>query len=132
MYFHNHGDPGPGIYLPSSWMANRASWQERGHTIPSHAWAATLVPLPAEGFYRVCEEFTCCEKACRVYEPDLLVQLGYDGDGHALLFVPELTASGLALPELGLPIDEDRLGKLAPLKVVESDEDQEPASDQLH
>lgn len=128
VYFHNHGDPGPGVYLPSGWSANRARWEDRGHTVPSMSWAATLVQLPVEGLYRVREEFTCCEKACRTYEPELLVQLGYDGEAHPLLFVPELGATGLALPELGLPIDDDRLAKLAPLRVVETEDDESPGS----
>jgi len=131
VYFHNHGDPGPGIYLPSSWTANRARWQERGHTIPAPAWATSLVPLPAEGFYRVVEEFTCCAQRCRTFEPDLLVQLGYDGDARPLLFVPELTGSGLGLPELGLPIEDEQLARLAPLRVVEPD-DEEEAPSSLH
>ncbi|HWP65312.1 MAG TPA: hypothetical protein VNO26_05310 [Candidatus Limnocylindria bacterium] len=130
VYFHNHGDPGPGVYLPAGWSANRASWDESGHTIPSDEWAASLVPLRQEGFYRVTEAFTCCEQRCRIYEPDLLVQLGYDADGQAILFVPEWTEGGLALPELGLHVDESRLAKLAPLTVAEPDE--EPPSGILH
>jgi hypothetical protein len=128
VYFHNHGDPGPGVYLPSGWTLNRAEWEESGHTIPSRAWADSLVALPAEGFYRVREEITCCEQRCRTYEPDLLVQLGYDGDAQPLLFVPEWTPSGLAIPELGMSLAEDRLSCLAPLKVVEA----EPETDELH
>ena len=120
VFFHNHGDPGPGIYLPSGWAANRARWHEHGHPIPSPAWAASLVPLVAEGFHRVREPFTCCEKRCRLYEADLLVQLGYDNGAQPLLFVPEWTDAGLAISELGLRIDEDRLVRLAPLKVVET------------
>ena len=46
VFFHNHGDPGPGIYLPSGWVLNRARWHERGHTIPSPEWAASLAALP--------------------------------------------------------------------------------------
>ena len=117
--FHNHGSPGPGIYLPSGWVANRARWDEHGHTIPTAAWAAWLVPLPAEGLYRVLEAFSCCAKRCRVYETDLLVQLGYDSSAQPLLFVPEWTEAGLAIPEVGLRIDEDRLTRLAVLKVAE-------------
>lgn len=120
--FHNHGDPGPGIYLPSGWTLNRADWEERGHTLPSPEWAASLQPLAPEGLYRVQVEFTCCAKGCRTYEPDLLVQLGYNADAEALLFLPEWTASGLGIPELGLPIDVDRLACLAPLKVVEAED----------
>jgi hypothetical protein len=123
VYFHNHGDPGPGVYLPSAWAANRARWEEHGHTIPSAAWAASLVPLLDEGFYRVLEAFTCCEKGCRTYDADLLVQLGYDGTAQAILFVPEWTPAGLAIAETGLPIDDDRLSRLAPLMVDESEED---------
>ena len=126
VYFHNHGDPGPGIYLPASWTANRARWLEQGHTVPSPAWAASLVSLPAEGFYRVREPFACCAKRCREYDTDLLVQLGYDGDAQPLLFVPEWTSAGLALPELGVALDADRLTRLVPLKVVEPGDDEEP------
>jgi hypothetical protein len=119
VFFHNHGDPGPGIYLPSGWVTNRAQWHEHGHTIPTPAWAGSLVPLPAEGLYRVREAFPCCAKRCRVYEADMLVQLGYDSTAQPLLFVPEWTEAGLAIPEIGLRIDEDRLSHLAALKVAE-------------
>src|SRR6185436_5605612 len=79
VYFHNHGDPGPGVYLPSGWSANRARWHDRGTPIPDPVWAETLQPLAPEGLYRVRETFTCCEKNCRSFEPELLVQLGYNG-----------------------------------------------------
>ena len=130
VYFHNHGDPGPGVYLPSGWSSNRAQWSQTGHVVPSPEWAESLEPLPDEGLYRVREPFRCCERACRTYEADLLVQLGYDADGRPLLFVPEWTDAGLAIPELGLAIDEDRLQRLAPLTVAEYDD--EPDSDFLH
>jgi hypothetical protein len=126
--FHNHGDPGPGVYLPSGWAANRARWHEHGHVIPSTAWAATLVPLPAEGLYRVREPFTCCARRCREFAADLLVQLGYDADARALLFVPQWVEAGLAIPELGTAIDQDRLERLAPLVV----EDASGAGDAVH
>ncbi len=121
VFFHNHGDPAPGVYLPRGWSANRAQWHETGHTIPSPAWAATLVPLPAEGFYRVREPFPCCERRCRTYETDLLVQLGYDGDARPILFVPEWGPRGLALPETGTLVAEARLACLAALRVVEDE-----------
>lgn len=117
VYFHDHGDPGPGVYLPHTWVTNRARWHERGHTIPSAAWAATLVPLQPEGLYRICEAFACCERRCREFAPDLLVQLGYDGAARPLLFVPAWTEQGLALPEIGTVVDESRLCLLARLTV---------------
>ena len=121
VYFHNHGDPGPGGYLPSGWALNRAQWHETGHTIPSPEWAATLAALPAEGLYRVRDAFACCAKRCRTYDADLLVQLGYNAEAEPLLFLPEWTESGLAIPDLGVAIDVDRLQRLAPLRVVESE-----------
>ena len=132
VFFHNHGDPGPGVYLPSGWTANRAVWEEQGHTIPSAKWVKTLEPLPAEGLYRVREEFTCCPDKCRTYEVDLLVQLGYDGDAEPLLFVPEWTPAGLALPETGIHIDAARLECLAPLVVEEADDDENDPDATLH
>jgi hypothetical protein len=127
VFFHNHGDPGPGVYLPSSWAANRARWHGEGQTIPSAQWATSLVPLPAEGFYRVRETFTCCDKKCREYETDLLVQLGYDASAQPLLFVPEWTTAGLALPELGIALDADRLTRLVALKVAEPEDEEAPS-----
>jgi hypothetical protein len=121
VYFHNHGEPGPGVYLPSGWRANRASWHPTGHTIPSPEWAASMTPLSREGLYRVREPFTCCAQRCRTFEAELLVQLGYDGEAQPLVFVPEWTAEGLATPEFGARVDDDRLGRLAWLEVAESE-----------
>src|SRR5437762_12520165 len=120
VYFHNHGDPGAGVYLPSSWQANRARFQEHGLTLPAPTDAAALEPLAAEGFYRVAEESHCCEKRCRLFEKEALVQLGYDGDANAILFVPELVDGALVVPEVGSRIDAERIGRLKPLKIAVS------------
>ena len=117
VYFHNHGNPGPGIYLPSRWQQNRAVFHENGIPLGDLEWANTLEKLPAEGFYRVEASFTCCDQKCRTYEPGTLVQLGYDGNAEAILFTPEWTASGFTLPERGTRLDPSRLSKLEPLKV---------------
>lgn len=119
VYFHNHGDPGPGIYPPEDWKLNRAVWSTRGFTLPDDETAATLEPLPAEGFYVVREPFTCCEKNCRTYEEGLFVQLGYNGFAEPILFVPEWNPSGFAIPEMGQPLDDDRLSKIELLKVTQ-------------
>jgi len=118
VYFHNHGDPGPGVYLPESWHLNRARFAERGTTLPDESLALTLEALPAEGLYRVLEEFYCCENHCRTFTPGLLVQLGYNGNAEPILFVPELSDAGMAFPEKGTRIDRDRLDKIALLKVA--------------
>jgi hypothetical protein len=120
VFFHNHGEPGPGVYLPQSWTQNRASFGARGTPIPGPWWAATLDPLAYEGYYRVREAFHCCEKKCVEFQPDQLVQLGYNGDAEPILFVPEIRESGLNIPESGMRIDRSRISRLAPLKVAMS------------
>ncbi|MDP1824361.1 MAG: hypothetical protein Q8L48_13990 [Archangium sp.] len=122
VYFHNHGDPGAGLYLPERWSANRASWQARGHTLPDDAAAQHLSPLPPEGLYAVNDTFFCCSKQCTRYETNQLVQLGYDGEATPLLFVPEFSSRGLGFPERGNKLDAASLGKLTLLKVAQGAE----------
>jgi hypothetical protein len=118
VYFHNHGDPGPGIYLPSGWTGNRARFEARGHTLPSLEDADGLEPLSPEGFYRVAAAFTCCPKECRRFEPDELVQLGYNGAAQPILFTPQLGDGGLSVPDRGISIDPPVVEHLRPLKVA--------------
>lgn len=119
VYFHNHGDPGAGIYLPKSWSHNRAEWQERGITVPDAAWSGTLQALVPEGLYRVRDAFFCCEKRCVRFETGALVQLGYDGEARPLLFLPEWSKRGLALPERGSVVIDGALSQLERLVVHE-------------
>jgi hypothetical protein len=119
VYFHNHGDPGPGLYLPERWAANRADFSPRGTTLPIVFDPGALVALPAEGFYRVAAAVFCCEKQCVRFEPDAFVQLGYNGAGRALLFVPELAGGAIAIPDRGTPINDAALAQLVALRVTE-------------
>jgi hypothetical protein len=105
---------------------NRARWHTKGTPIPDPQWAEHLEPLPAEGLYRVRESFTCCEKRCRTFEEELLVQLGYTGMAEPILFVPEWTATGFHFPTTGSVVDRAQLQRLVPLKVAES---AEPSAD---
>jgi hypothetical protein len=132
VYFHNHGNPGPGIYPPSGWKANRAQFSPSGRTLDDPESAHTLEPLPAEGLYRVLERFHCCERHCREFTPELLVQLGYDGEANPILFVPEWLPEGLALPERGVRVDGDRLDKLAKLVVAARPVMQDSSSTIIH
>lgn len=118
VYFHNHGDPGPGIYLPESWHLNRCTFSRRGTTIPPEA-ARWLAPLMAEGLYRVVDELTCCAEAHRTFGRGLLVQLGYNGQATPILFVPEWSTTGMVFPERGQALDRDRLAKLERLVVAD-------------
>ena len=52
------------------------------------------------------DEFTCCSKRCRTYEPGLLVQLGYDGEARALLFVPEWNDAGRYQGRADIPLSD--------------------------
>lgn len=127
--FHNHGDPGPGVYLPREWKNNRAIFQAEGVTIPEPSYAGTLEPLLPEGFYCVMEPFHCCDQRCQHFEQDLLVQLGYNGDAEPILFLPELIDGALALPATGTIVDDWKLAKLRRLKVPVTEP---PAADQVN
>ena len=118
VYFHNHGNPGAGIYLPERWEGNRARFSANGHTLPNDASAASLEPLAPEGFYCVTEAFHCCGQKCRLFDASLLVQLGYDGAAQPILFVPELESASMALPERGVRIDAENVAKMVPLLVA--------------
>lgn len=117
VYFHNHGNPGPGVYFPEKWQHNRAQFSAQGTTVGEDFDRSALKSLPAEGFYRVTATFHCCEKKCTQFDPEMFVQLGYNGAGQAILFVPELGASGMHIPERGVLIDDNVLKHLAALKV---------------
>lgn len=118
VFFHNHGDPGPGLYLPQGWKNNRALFHGRGILLPDPSYLATLQPLLPEGLYRVREPFFCCEDRCHYFEEELLVQLGYNARAEAILFVPQLVEGTLALPAEGTRIGDAQLGRLAALKVA--------------
>jgi hypothetical protein len=123
VYFHNHGDPGPGLYFPERWTANRAHFSPRGMTLPTVFEPRALHALPPEGFYRVVAAFFCCAKRCVQFEPDAFVQLGYNGAGRALLFVPELAGGAIGVPERGTLIDDAALAHIVALRVAERRDD---------
>jgi hypothetical protein len=119
VYFHNHGTPGAGVYFPERWTGNRAHFSPKGMTLPTPFDPRWLLPLPREGFYRVAAPFHCCEKQCVRFQTDAFVQLGYNGAGRALLFVPELSGAAIAIPERGHLVDDDKLDHLVALEVSE-------------
>jgi hypothetical protein len=123
VYFHNHGNPGPGLYFPESWAANRAHFSPQGTTLPVVFDPSALLALPAEGFYRVATAFFCCVKQCVRFEPEAFVQLGYNGTGRALLFIPELASGAITVPERGTLIDDAALANLFALRISERREE---------
>jgi hypothetical protein len=123
VYFHNHGDPGPGLYLPSGWQHNRVELQPQGHTLADPALVRLLEPLPPEGLYRVTESFHCCDRLCRLFDPETLVELGYNAQGQAIVFSPELVNGMLAIPTSGTAIDHGNLLRLKQLLVARAKRD---------
>ena len=121
VYFHNHGNPGPGLYLPERWSHNRAHWSSTGMTVPADFDPSSLRALPAEGFYRVKRGFHCCEKKCVEFQPEQLVQLGYNGSGKALLFLPTLQRGAITTPERGTMIDDAALDQIVAHVLAESE-----------
>ncbi len=119
VYFHNHGNPGPGLYLPERWNRNRAQFSARGMTVPDGFDPRALKPLPREGFYRVAKTFHCCAKKCVEFAPEAFVQLGYNGNGDPLLFTPELVGGAFEIPDRGTKLDDDVLDNLVALGVRE-------------
>lgn len=117
VYFHNHGDPGPGLYVPKEWRYNRAQFEEKGQVLADPGLVRFLHPLPPEGFYQVLESFHCCEKQCRLFEKDALLQLGYNGEGEPILFVPEIVDAMFAIPAKGWKTATETLGDLRQLRV---------------
>lgn len=132
VYFHNHGDPGPGLYLPASWHLNRATFSERGSTLTEPDLARTLKALPLEGLYRVRDAFTCCEKKCRTFAEDTLVQLGYNGEGRAIVFEPEWRNEGIGIPGTGQAVDDSCLASLVLLKLQRAAAAESAAPEHLH
>jgi hypothetical protein len=123
VYFHNHGNPGPGLYFPERWSNNRAHFSQNGMTVPADFDPRSIRALPAEGFYRVKAPFFCCDKQCMKFEPDAFVQLGYNGAGKALVFIPELAGGVISVPERGTFVDENVLENLVLLKLAERTDD---------
>jgi hypothetical protein len=119
VYFHNHGDPGPGVYTPAKWHQNRCTFNENGTTVPADFDPSSLEELAVEGFYRVTADFHCCDKQCTKFETDVFVQLGYNGNAAPILFTPELTASGIKIPERGSVIDLKNMKHLTLVRVAE-------------
>ncbi|MEM7433832.1 MAG: hypothetical protein AAF436_01680 [Myxococcota bacterium] len=126
VYFHNHGDPGPGVYLPKAWRHNRAEFDARGQVLEDLSLVKALEPLPPEGFYRVLEGFHCCDKKCRRFDEDAMLQLGYNVNAEPILFVPELVDSMLAIPAQGWKTTPEVFGRVRRLHVPISKRDALP------
>lgn len=119
VYYHNHGDPGPGVYPVEKWSHNKAVFSKSGASVPTEGWERSLEPVVPEGFFTVEETFYCCEDRCRSFEKGSLVQLGYNRKADPLLFTPVWSYEGIRLPKRGTKVDVEKLELLRPVKIVE-------------
>ncbi|MBT6176193.1 MAG: hypothetical protein HOI23_03030 [Deltaproteobacteria bacterium] len=117
VYFHNHGDPGAGIYLPARWLNNRAEFSKQGVPLTVDHEATTLIPLPPEGLYRVRQTFKCSANSNMTFQPGQLVQLGYNRRADSILFIPIWDESGLMMPDRGVLMEPENIRYLEQLLV---------------
>jgi len=122
VFYHNHGDLGPGVYTIDRYEGNRAVFSDRGVPLPYSGYERTLRALLPEGLYLVRETFSCCARQCQVFEKGTLVQLGYRRDGTPLLFSVVWQADGPGTSELGTRIVKSALALLEPVKLLEPSE----------
>ncbi len=123
VYFHNHGNPGPGLYLPEGWHQNRASFSSQGHILENLEDVTHLAPLLPEGFYRATRELVLKDNA-RI-EKETFVQIGYNGEANAILFLPRVGIDGFEIPERGWKLKPGFELALALVKVARQKNDEE-------
>ena len=123
VYFHNHGDPGPGIYTPEKWIQNRAIFRSKGVPLSNELQAKGLIPLPLEGFYRVRQALKPSSNSQTVFQPGQLVQIGYNSRAETILFVPQWGANGLEIPARGVIIEPENMRLLEYLSVAQAADD---------
>jgi hypothetical protein len=117
-------DGKPFVVRPGANRNNRWFWGEP--TIPLRAlhWAETLKALRPEGFYTLPEELSVDGGGRWVQ--NAIVQLGYNGEGKAIVFVAEQhqdePRNVLVFSEKGRLLDDAMLQRLvwAPILPVES------------
>jgi hypothetical protein len=114
------------VVRPGSNRKNRWYWAEPTLPLPATSWMWTLRRLPPEGFYTLPERLEL-EGGGR-WLKNAIVQLGYNGSGHAILFIAEQheddERNTLVFSERGRVIEDGLLDRLvwAPiLPVTRSD-----------
>jgi hypothetical protein len=102
------------VVRPGQNRKNRWFWGEPTTPLRSPTWARTLKPLPSEGFYTLPQalEFEGGGK----WLQNAIVQLGYNGEGQAIVFVGEHHENDetnvLRFSDRGMRIDDGLLARL--------------------
>ncbi|HMU37540.1 MAG TPA: hypothetical protein PKE31_00870 [Pseudomonadota bacterium] len=118
------------IVRPSNNRRNRWFWAEPTTPLKAThaAWARSLKPLPAEGFYTLPETLNL--DGGGKWLKGAIVQLGYNEEGKGIVFVGEWQEDGdsnsLFFSERGILIDDRLLSKLiwAPILPVSAPQQQ--------
>ena len=80
-----HADPF--IVRPHRNQHNRWYWQQPTTPLVEAEWAQSLLPLPREGYYTLSQAFL--PPGGGRWHQGAIVQLGYDQQGRAILFIAE-------------------------------------------
>ncbi len=102
------------VVRPGQNRNNRWFWGEPTTTLRSPTWSRTLKKLRAEGYYTLPQELTF-EGGGR-WLKNAIVQLGYNGEGKAIIFVGEQrdasSENALFFSDKGMIIDDGMLERL--------------------
>lgn len=102
------------VVRPGSNRRNRWFWGEPVITLRSLSWAETLRPLRPQGFYTLPQDLEF--QGGGRWLKNAIVQLGYNGEGKAIVFVGEdhegEERNVLVFSDKGMMIDDDVLDRL--------------------
>ena len=102
------------VTRPGRNQNNRWYWGEPTVPLRSPTWAATLVPLRAEGFYTLPERIEL--DGGGYWLQNAIVQLGYNEKGQAILFVgqrrEDAQENALFFSDRGMLVSDEMLARL--------------------
>lgn len=102
------------VVRPGANRRNRWFWGEPVTVLRSLSWAETLKPLRQQGFYTLPEDIELGGGGR--WLRNAIVQLGYNGEGKAIIFVAEdhegEERNVLVFSDKGMLIDDDMLDRL--------------------
>jgi len=119
VYFHNHSDSGlPVVIAPDHNIMNEWHFHGAGTPFRGLSWADSLVKMPDQGVYSLRKQL---DFEGGSWPKGALVQLGYNRQGDAILFIAQKRAqrseNSLWFSDRGVPLSRDRLALLEPLRV---------------
>jgi hypothetical protein len=117
VFVGQHGTNGSGgsfVVRPGRNKGNRWFWGEPTTPLRSPSWGGTLKKLPSEGFYTLPETMELGTNGR--WLKNAIVQLGYNEQGKAILFVAERRAASeenaLFFSDRGVQIEDNLLDRL--------------------